>query len=362
MIILCRTDLTPAQRERILAEIEGLGFEAFVRTVGERTVIEGPPASSAARCEVERLAGVERVFVNEPGAHLVTHDHRSEPTLVRVGDAVFGGPGTLVIAGPCAVESLEVMLDVARAVRDAGACVLRGGAFKPRTSPYNFAGLGREGLEILAEARAETGLPVVTEVMDTRDVELVSEYADMLQIGSRSMHNFPLLTEVGRTRKPVLLKRGMNATIDELLTSAEYVLAGGNEQVVLCERGIRTFERSTRNTLDLSAVPILAERTHLPVVVDPSHASGRRQIVPSLARAAAAVGAAGVIVEVHTDPSRARSDGPQAILPDELTQLVRDIRAIDAALAPSSLAPSSLASSSPVVPAPAEHPDPEPVP
>jgi 3-deoxy-7-phosphoheptulonate synthase len=237
-----------------------------------------------------------------------------------------------VIAGPCAVESREVLLEIARAVRAAGAQVLRGGAFKPRTSPWAFRGLGREGLEMLADARAETGLPVVTEVMDTREVEAVERYADVLQIGSRNMHDFALLAEVGRCRKPVLLKRGMCATIDEMLTSAEYVLAGGNPDVILCERGIRTFEHATRNTLDLSAVPVLRERTHLPVVVDPSHASGKRSLVLPLARAAAAAGADGIMVEVHVRPGEARCDANQAIVPAELSEMMRDIAAIDRAL------------------------------
>jgi 3-deoxy-7-phosphoheptulonate synthase len=329
MIVLCRPDLTEAQRDRLVAAVRALGVEPFVRTEGDRTVVEAPPSADAARCDIERLGGVERVFVGEPGAHLATWDARIEPTRVRVGDVEFGGPSTVVIAGPCAVESREVLIEIARSVRAAGAHVLRGGAYKPRTSPYAFRGLGREGLEHLAAARAETGLPVVTEVLDTRDVEVVERYADIVQVGSRNMHNFALLAEVGRCRKPVLLKRGMSATIDEMLTSAEYVLSGGNHQVVLCERGIRTFEHATRNTLDLAAVPVLRERTHLPVVVDPSHATGRRTLVPALARAAAAVGADGVMVEVHVRPHEARCDSKQAILPAELAALVQDIAAID---------------------------------
>ena len=332
MIVLCRPDLTDAQRERLLAAVRSLGVEPFSRMEGDRAVFEVPAAADAARCDIERLAGVERVFVGEPGAHLATWDARNVATRVRVGDVEFGGPQTLVIAGPCAVESLDVLLEIARAVKAAGAHVLRGGAFKPRTSPYDFRGLGREGLEHLAAARAETGLPIVTEVLDTRDVELVERYADVLQVGSRNMHNFALLQEVGRAGKPVLLKRGMSATIDEMLTSAEYVLSGGNAQVILCERGIRTFETSTRNTLDLSAVPLLHERTHLPVVVDPSHASGRRSLVPALARAAAAVGADGVMMEVHVRPAEARCDAKQAILPAELAAIVRDVAGIDRAL------------------------------
>jgi 3-deoxy-7-phosphoheptulonate synthase len=334
MIVLCRTDLTPAQRDRVVALLATHGFECFERSEGERTVIEAPPAADACRCEVETLPGVERVFAGEPGAHLATRDHRAEPTRVAVGDVVFGGGETVIIGGPCAVESADVVLEIARAVRSAGGVMLRGGAYKPRTSPYYFRGLGEDGLRILADARAETGLPVVTEVMDTRDVELVERYADMFQIGSRNMHNFALLAEVGQAGKPVLLKRGMCATLDELLTSAEYVLAGGNEQVVLCERGIRTFEHASRNTLDLTAVPLLRERTHLPVVVDPSHASGKRSLVPALGRAAAAAGADGIIVEVHVRPEEARCDAKQAIVPAEFERLVDEIRAIDSVLRP----------------------------
>ena len=332
MIILCRTDLTSAQHDRILAAVRDLGVEPSERHQGERLVIEASQGVDAARCDVERLAGVERVFGGEPAAHLVTRDARPERTLVRVGDAVFGGPETVVIAGPCAVESLDVLLEIARAVKAAGARLQRGGAFKPRTSPYSFPGLGAEGLEFLAAARQETGLPVVTEVLDTRDVELVERHADVLQVGSRNMHNFALLSEVGRARKPVLLKRGMSATVDEFLTAAEYVLSSGNPDVILCERGIRTFEHASRNTLDLTAVPLLHERTHLPVAVDPSHASGRRSLVAPLARAAAAAGADAVMMDVHVRPAEARRDGQQAILPAELAEIARDIRAVDVAL------------------------------
>ncbi|MCG3134458.1 MAG: Phospho-2-dehydro-3-deoxyheptonate aldolase [Planctomycetes bacterium] len=334
MIVLCRPDLTDAQRERILSGVRGLGVTPHVRTEGARTVVEAPASADAACCEIERLAGVDRVFTGDAGAHLATWDGAggAERTRVRVGTAEFGGRDTVLVAGPCAVEGRDVLLEIAHAVRAAGAHVLRGGAFKPRTSPYSFRGLGPEGLDMLDEARAATGLPFVTEVMDTRDVELVERHADMLQIGSRNMHNFALLSEVGRTRKPVLLKRGMSATIDEWLASAEYVLAGGNTQVVLCERGIRTFEPSSRNTLDLTAVPLVRERTHLPVVVDPSHASGRRSLVAPLARAACAAGADGVMVECHVRPDEARCDAKQAILPEELAEIAGSLRTLDAAL------------------------------
>jgi len=326
MIVLLRPDASPSDREHVLAALRGLGYPVTEAERAGRTVLEAPSGADAGRCRIECLAGVERIFTGEPPAHLVTRELQPRNTVVRVGAAEFGGSETVPMGGPCAVESREALLDTARAVAAAGAKVLRGGAFKPRTSPYAFQGLGREGLELLAEARAETGLPVVTEVLDTRDVELVAEYADMLQVGSRNMHNFALLQEVGRARKPVLLKRGMSATIDEFLTAAEYVLAGGNDQVV-------PFERASRNTLDLTAVPLLAERTHLPVVVDPSHASGRRSLVLPLARAAAAAGAHGVLVDVHVRPHEALCDGWQALLPEEFAQLVRSLRAIDEALA-----------------------------
>lgn len=336
MIVVCTPSATPEQRARIDAAVAALGFSVAERSVGDRRILELPAAADPCRCRIEQLAGVERVFVGSPGSHLADRACVPEGTRVRVGEAVFGGHATVVIAGPCAVESREQLLTIARAAADAGAQVLRGGAFKPRTSPYSFPGLGREGLELLAEARHETGLPVVTEVLDTRDVELVADHADMLQVGSRNMHNFALLTEVGRASRPVLLKRGMSATVEELLAAAEYVLAAGNDQVVLCERGIRTFEPGSRNTLDLTAVALLHERSHLPVVVDPSHASGRRSLVTPLARAAVAVGADGLMVETHHSPADALSDGHQAILPHELAALVQDVRALDAALRPTS--------------------------
>lgn len=234
----------------------------------------------------------------------------------------------MIVAGPCAVESREQVMTTARAVAEAGAVMLRGGAFKPRTSPKSFQGMGHAGLELLAEAGAASGLPVVTEVMDPREVEAVASVAAMLQIGSRNMQNFPLLREVGRTRKPVLLKRGASATIDELLHAADYILQGGNELVVLCERGVRSFDTATRYLLDIAAVAVLRERTELPVVVDPSHGTGKAAYVPAMARAAAAAGADGVIIEVHPNPEAALSDGPQALRPHEFAQLVADLRRI----------------------------------
>ena len=251
--------------------------------------------------------------------------HGGEPSVLHVGDRRIGGEHFALIAGPCTVETLDQTIEIARVVRDAGATMLRGGAYKPRTSPYAFQGLGGAGLAILAEAKAQTGLPVVTELLDARDVEAVLEVADMIQIGARNMQNYALLTEVGRTRCPVMIKRGLASTIDELLMAAEYVLKEGNESVVLCERGIRTFETAYRFTLDLAAVPVLKGLTHLPVVVDPSHAAGRRDLVEPLAMAAAAIGADGIVVEVHPDPDNALCDGPQTLRCDDFARIVARI-------------------------------------
>ena len=259
---------------------------------------------------------------------MVSRETKPEDSVVNVAGVETGGTGVVIIAGPCAVESHEQLFDTARAVKKAGARILRGGAFKPRSSPYSFQGLGEEGLKLLSSIRAETGLPIVTEVMDTRQVELVGQYADMLQIGSRNMQNYPLLKEVGMTRKPILLKRGMMATIEEFLLAAEYILSQGNENVILCERGIRTFETSTRNTLDLSAVPMLKQLTHLPVIVDPSHGTGIRWMVPAMAKAAVAAGADGLIMEVHYKPEEALCDGHQSLSLDEFSQLMIGLRKI----------------------------------
>jgi 3-deoxy-7-phosphoheptulonate synthase len=258
----------------------------------------------------------------------VSRKTKPDDTIVNVNGVKVGGSEIVIIAGPCAVESREQLFETARSVKVGGAKILRGGAFKPRSSPYNFQGLGEEGLKLLGIIRDETGLPVVTEVMDTRQVELVASYADMIQIGSRNMQNYPLLKEAGLCRKPVLLKRGMMATIEEYLMAAEYILTQGNEQVILCERGIRTFETSTRNTLDLSAVPMLKRLTHLPVIVDPSHGTGLRWMVPAMAKAAVAVGADGLIMEVHYKPEEAICDGYQSLNLDEFAQLMSDLKKI----------------------------------
>ncbi|MCK5134957.1 MAG: 3-deoxy-7-phosphoheptulonate synthase [Bacteroidales bacterium] len=260
--------------------------------------------------------------------NLVHRQTKASDTVINVNGIEIGGKEIVIIAGPCAVENREQLLETAKKVHSGGANILRGGVYKPRTSPYSFQGLGEEGLKYLSEARKVTGLPVVTEVMDTRKMELVCEYTDIIQIGSRSMHNFPLLKEAGKCRKPVLFKRGLMATIDEYLLAAEYILSEGNQEVILCERGIRTFENYTRNTLDLSVVPILKRQTHLPVIVDPSHGTGHSWLVPAMAKAAIAAGADGIMVEVHNKPLDALSDGQQSLYPEEFTQLVKDIEKI----------------------------------
>jgi 3-deoxy-7-phosphoheptulonate synthase len=276
------------------------------------------------------MSGVaEAVAVSRPWK-LVSREVKPDDTFVRVGTAQIGGGRFGVIAGPCAVESREQVDVAARAVKAAGAHFLRGGAFKPRTSPYAFQGMKEEGLKILAEARAATGLPIVTEVMDTRDVELVARYADVLQVGARNMQNFSLLEAVGAQGKPVMLKRGLSATIQEFLMAAEYILKQGNYQVILCERGIRTFETMTRNTLDLGSIPLIKRLTHLPIIVDPSHGTGDRASVPAMARAAVALGADGLMVEVHPNPEKALSDGPQSLTPPAFAELMQVVRAIAA--------------------------------
>lgn len=263
---------------------------------------------------------------------MVNRHSKKDNTIVDVKGIKIGGNDVIIIGGPCAVENRDQLIETAKKVSEGGGNILRGGAFKPRTSPYSFQGLGEEGLKYLSEARKLTGLPVVTEVMDTRQMELVCDYADIIQIGSRSMHNFPLLKEAGKCRKPILFKRGLMATVNEYLNAGEYILSEGNDQVILCERGIRTFETSTRNTLDLSAVPILKQKTHLPVIVDPSHGTGHSWIVPAMAKAAIAAGADGIMVEVHNKPLNALSDGHQSLYPDEFVQLVKDIEKIAIAI------------------------------
>jgi len=331
MIIVTKAGITQAELDHIRERVELLGMQTHVSRGEHRTII-GCIGDETRLREISLLSlpGVESVTPVLKPYKLASREFAAAQTTVRAGDAaraVFGGHALAIVAGPCSVESHEMLRTTAHAVRAAGAGMLRGGAFKPRTSPYAFQGLGAEALRLLAEVRAETGLPVVTEVMDPRQVELVAEHADMLQIGARNMQNFTLLAEVGRVQRPVLLKRGLAATMHELLMAAEYVMAQGNSAVVLCERGIRTFETMTRNTLDVAAIPVLKAETHLPVIVDPSHAGGRASLVAPLAFAAVAAGADGLIVEVHPEPELARSDGDQSLTPAQFARLMHDLGA-----------------------------------
>src|SRR6266540_3525015 len=319
MIIVLRPNASEQDLEQITAKVRALGLTPHVSRGVTRTVV-GCVGDEDRLREVPLLAfpAVETILpVEKP---------------YKLAAAAIGDGAVHAIAGPCSVEGRAMLLETAVAVKEAGAVALRGGAFKPRTSPYSFRGLGAQALEMLAAVRAETGLPVVTEVLDTRHVALVAEHADCLQVGARNMQNFALLTEVGESGKPVLLKRGLAATLEDLLLAAEYVLARGNSQVILCERGIRTFERALRNTLDIGAVPYLKKETHLPVIVDPSHAAGRRDLVPALALAAVAAGADGLLIEVHPDPDRARSDGDQSLTLDGFAALMETVRDVAAAV------------------------------
>ena len=330
MIIITQPTVTDAQIDHIVARIEEYGLRSQVMR-GETRVVIGVigPEELVREKPLGAIPGVEAVVPVMKPYKLVAQENGSLPPPVSIGDVKIGsGQRVVLISGPCSVESKERLLVIANAVKKAGARVLRGGAFKPRTSPYSFQGLGEDGLRYLAQARAATGLPIITEIMDTRDLERVEQYADCLQIGSRNMQNFALLKEVGRSRLPVMLKRGFSATINDLLLSAEYVLSEGNPRVLLCERGIRTFETMTRNTLDLNAVPILKAKTRLPVVVDPTHGIGLRDFVPQMSLAAVAAGADALMIEVHDDPERARSDGEQALRPEAFADLVRRIRAV----------------------------------
>jgi 3-deoxy-7-phosphoheptulonate synthase len=327
MLIVMKSGATEKEIQQVVDAIRRLGLTPHPIPGAERTAIGITGNRGSVDPHVlELLPGVmEAIPVSKPFKQ-VSRDWKDTDTVVDVAGVSIGGKSLAVIAGPCAVESYEQTLEVARAVQAAGADILRGGAFKPRTSPYSFQGLGRPGLEILARVREETGLPVVTEALDAESVDLVEEHADMIQIGARNMQNFTLLKRAGRSRLPVLLKRGLSATIEELLLAAEYIVAEGNPNVVLCERGIRTFTDHTRNTLDLSAVPAVKRLSHLPILVDPSHGTGRREKVVPMARAAVAAGADGLIIEVHNRPETALSDGYQALLPEMFGDLMTQIR------------------------------------
>ncbi len=329
MMIILKPHVDEADIELVMARVRELGLTPHVSRGKERVVIG--VVGEARRVEpgvFRHLPGVDDVVPISRPYKLTSREFHSEDTLVQVGPVTFGGSDIVIIAGPCSVESRSQLLETAHAVKEAGAQMLRGGAFKPRTSPYSFQGLGEKGLEYLAEAREATGLPVVTEVLAPDQADLVAQYADMLQIGARNMQNYPLLRAVGRVGKPILLKRGMGATITEWLLAAEYILSEGNWQVVMCERGIRTFENSTRNTTDINAIPVLKRATHLPIILDPSHSTGHWEYVTPIARAAIAAGADGLIIEVHPRPEEALSDGGQSLKPERFARLVREVRAI----------------------------------
>ena len=330
MIIVLKPDTTEKQIEHIVERVTKLGLKPMVSKGTERTIIGviGPEDILQAT-PLEVFPGVEKVIPVLAPYKLVSREFKKENTVIDLGKGVkIGSQEIIIIAGPCAIENYNLLYETAKLIKSRGAKCLRGGAFKPRTSPYTFQGLGEEGLKYLKEVGEKLGLPTVTEVMDTRDVELVVNYADVLQIGARNMQNFNLLKEVGLTKKPVILKRGLWATIKEWLMSAEYILAGGNMNVILCERGIRTFEDATRNTLDISAVPVVKQLSHLPIIIDPSHASGRRDLVEPLARAALAVGSDGLIIEVHVHPEEALSDGAQSLTPEGLGNILPVLKTI----------------------------------
>ena len=329
MLVVMRQDAGDDEIRGVVRAVEARGYKAHPIPGAHRTAIGITGNRGAEEAPVlESLPGVLEVIPVTHAYKLVSREVKAENSVVSIGGVEVGGGTLVVVAGPCAVETREQTLTVARAVKAAGAHLLRGGAFKPRTSPYSFQGLGEEGLKILAAAREETGLPVVTEAVDERALDLVEEHADAIQIGARNMQNFSLLRRAGKAKKPVILKRGMSATLEELLMSAEYILAEGNYQVVLCERGVRTFSDFSRNTLDLAVVPAVKQMSHLPILVDPSHGTGRRDKVAPLSRAAAAVGADGLMIEVHHDPNQALSDGPQSITPDMFEALMGDLRQI----------------------------------
>jgi 3-deoxy-7-phosphoheptulonate synthase len=329
MIIIMKPDATEEHLQTLIERLEGLGIKVHISKGVDRTVVGAIGDTTILREEpIEVFPGVDMVQPIMQPFKLASREVHPDNTLIDVGPITIGGDRIHVMAGPCSVEGREVLLETARECQAAGATILRGGAFKPRTSPYSFQGLGEEGLQFLAEAREATGMVIITECMDARDAELVYRYTDIIQIGARNMQNFTLLKEVGALDKPVMLKRGMSATIKDLLMSAEYILSQGNHRVMLCERGIRTFETATRNTLDLSAVPVIKALSHLPVVADPSHGVGVWEYVAPMAKGAVAVGADALMIEVHPRPEEAKSDGPQALVPSRFKDLMNELRAI----------------------------------
>jgi 3-deoxy-7-phosphoheptulonate synthase len=330
MIIVLRPDATQGQIEHIIERVTKLGLKPMVSKGTERTIIGVIGPEDILRVTpLEVFPGVDKVMPVLSPYKLVSREFRREDSIIDIGKGVrIGAEEIVIIAGPCAIENYESLYEAAKAVKACGAKALRGGAFKPRTSPYTFQGLGEEGLKYLKDAGDKLNLPTVTEVMDTRDITLVARYADVLQIGARNMQNFVLLKEVGLTKKPIILKRGLSATVKEWLMSAEYILAAGNMNVILCERGIRTFEDATRNTLDISAIPVVKQLSHLPIIVDPSHASGRWGLVGPLARAAVAAGCDGLLIEVHLRPEEALSDGAQSLTPESFVEIIPPLKAI----------------------------------
>lgn len=333
MIIVMKRGATAGDISFVVSQVETSGYRAHLSQGTERTIIgvvgDDRPLQNH---NFELLSGVEQVVRILQPFKLASRDFHPENTIVDVRGVQVGGQQIVIVAGPCSVESRSQLLETAWAVKEAGATILRAGAFKPRSSPYSFQGMGEEGLELLAEAREATGMPIITEVMSTEQVPLVSKYADVLQIGARNMQNFPLLQVVGRTRIPVMLKRGLMNTVQEWLLSADYILSGGNRQVMLCERGIRTFETATRNTFDINAIPLLKGWTHLPVLGDPSHGTGKWDLVAAVGRASIAAGADGLMVEVHPEPAKALSDGAQSLKPERFAEMVASIRQIASAV------------------------------
>ncbi|MBI2559407.1 3-deoxy-7-phosphoheptulonate synthase [Candidatus Woesearchaeota archaeon] len=329
MIVVMKKNATEHQIEKVVEKIKESGLKAHL-SKGEIVTIIGiiGDERKVPESQIRAIEGVEKLMPILAPYKLASRDFKPDNTVISVDGVKIGSNEVVIMAGPCSVESKEQIIETAKAIKKAGAHILRGGAFKPRTSPYSFQGLGEEGLKFLKEAKEETGMPIITEVMDTRNVALVCKYADILQIGARNMQNYDLLKEVGKCKHPVLLKRGMSATINEWLMSAEYIMAEGNHNVILCERGIRTFETATRNTLDLNAVPAVKELTHLPVVVDPSHGTGRYTLVSPMSKAAVAAGADGLIIEVHTNPEKSVSDADQTISVSRFEKLMNELRLI----------------------------------
>ncbi|MFC1936011.1 3-deoxy-7-phosphoheptulonate synthase [Chloroflexota bacterium] len=330
MIIEMKKGAASAEVQGVVDRAKSLGFDVQLNLGTDKTIVAilGSQTGQVPTDVFAVLPGVESVTRIMKPYKLASREFQEEDSTVVVDGIEIGGKRIVVMAGPCAVESKEQLMEAARVVKEAGACMLRGGAFKPRTSPFSFQGLGEAGLELLAQAREEVGLPIITEVMDTLHVGLVSEYADILQIGARNMQNFPLLTEVGKARRPAMLKRGMSSTVTEWLTAADYLLSEGNDQVFLCERGIRTFEDSTRFTFDVSSIPVLKRNSHLPVIADPSHAAGHFSLVPALAKAAVTAGADGLIIEVHPNPKEALSDALQQLTPSDFARLMDELKPI----------------------------------